>query len=117
MHGPADMKTAELALVVPTPLQAILPLASNLRWAWNHGSDFVWQALNADVWQQTHNPVLVLQNTPRSRFEKLAYDGEFLWHLRHLERKEQEYLTRASWFQQACPAEPTLLTAYFSMEY
>jgi starch phosphorylase len=111
------MKTAEFAIDLPAPLQAILPLATNLRWAWNHGSDFVWQTLNAEVWQQTHNPVLVLQNTPRSRFERLAYDGEFLWHLQHLERKEQEYLTRECWFQQAHPSEAALLTAYFSMEY
>jgi starch phosphorylase len=111
------MKTAEFSIDLPAALQSVVPLAFNLRWAWNHGSDFVWQALNADVWRQTRNPVLVLQNTPRSRLEKLAYDGEFLWHLQHLERKEQEYLTRKSWFQLTYPLEPTLLTAYFSMEY
>ncbi len=111
------MKTAEFAIDLPAALQSVVPLAFNLRWAWNHGSDFVWQALNADVWRQTRNPVLVLQNTPRSRLEKLAYDGEFLWHLQHLERKEQEHLTRESWFQLTYPLEPTLLTAYFSMEY
>ncbi|HET7202613.1 MAG TPA: DUF3417 domain-containing protein, partial [Steroidobacteraceae bacterium] len=94
------VRTAERSIHLPEALRAIEPLAFNLRWVWNHGADFVWSTLNAEVWKQTRNPVLVLRNTPRSRFEKLAYDGEFLWRLEHLARHEQEYLARPSWFQQ-----------------
>jgi len=102
----------------PRRSRAIEPLAFNLRWVWNHAADFVWERSNAEVWHQTRNPVLVLRNTPRSRFEKLAYDGEFLWHLEHLERKEREYLTRPGWFQQTYPeSSPPPLIAYFSMEF
>ena len=112
------MPVAERSIHLPEALKAIEPLAFNLRWVWNHAADFVWETLNADVWRQTHNPVLVLRNTPRSRFEKLAYDGEFLWHLEHLERKEREYLTRPGWFQQTYPeSSPPPLIAYFSMEF
>jgi starch phosphorylase len=108
---------AERLPQLPESLRALEPLARNLRWVWNHGADYVWSTLNAEVWQQTRNPVLVLRNTPRSRYEKLAYDGEFLWRLEHLARHEREYLTRPSWYQRAHPAESPPLTAYFSMEY
>ena len=112
------MPVAERSIHLPEALKAIEPLAFNLRWVWNHAADFVWETLNAEVWHQTRNPVLVLRNTPRSRFEKLAYDGEFLWHLEHLERKEREYLTRPGWFQQTYPeSSPPPLIAYFSMEF
>ncbi|HET9693009.1 MAG TPA: alpha-glucan family phosphorylase, partial [Steroidobacteraceae bacterium] len=111
------VRTAERSIHLPEALRAIEPLAFNLRWVWNHGADFVWSTLNAEVWKQTRNPVLVLRNTPRSRLEKLAYDGEFLWRLEHLARHEQEYLARPSWFQQTHTTRAPPLTAYFSMEY
>src|SRR5574338_1016398 len=99
------VRTAERSLRLPEALHAIEPLAFNLRWVWNHGGDFVWSTLNPDVWKQTRNPVLVLRNTPRSRLEKLAYDGEFLWRLEHLARHEREYLARPGWFQQTHPQQ------------
>jgi starch phosphorylase len=109
--------TADRSMHLPEALRAVESLAFNLHWVWNHGADFVWSALNAEVWAQTRNPVLVLRNTPRSRLEKLAYDGEFLWRLEHLARHEQEYLTRPGWYQQTYPSESPPLIAYFSMEY
>ena len=109
--------THDLATHLPAPLVPIVRLAFNLRWVWNHAADRVWEALNAEVWLQTHNPILVIQNTPRSRFDELARDGEFVERVRRLDRSEAEYLARPSWFQQACQLEPPPLTAYFSMEY
>jgi starch phosphorylase len=92
-------------------------LAYNLRWVWNHAADRVWEAFNAEVWLQTRNPILVLQNTPRSRFDELAHDTDFIERVRRLERQEAEYLSRPGWFQQTYTLEPPPLTAYFSMEY
>jgi starch phosphorylase len=31
-------------------------LALNLRWAWNHGTDFVWKQLDPALWELTRNP-------------------------------------------------------------
>jgi len=101
----------------PAPLAAISRLAYNLRWVWNHAADRVWEALNAEVWHQTRNPILVLQNTPRSRLDELARDAEFVERVRRLDRSEAEYLSRPGWFQGACPLETPPLIAYFSMEY
>ena len=106
-----------LATQLPAALAPIVRLAFNLRWTWNHATDRVWEALNAEVWHQTRNPILVIQNTPRSRFDELARDAGFVERVRHLERSEAEHLSRPSWFQQSSQLEPAPVIAYFSMEY
>jgi starch phosphorylase len=107
----------ELLAMLPPPLAPLARLALNLRWVWNHALDRVWEACNPEVWHQTRNPVLVIQNTPRSRFEELARDASFVERVRQIERSETEHLTRPSWFQQAFQLDPPPVIAYFSMEY
>jgi len=107
----------DFATHVPAALAPVVRLAFNLRWVWNHAADRVWEAFNAEVWLQTRNPILVLQNTPRSRFDELAHDTEFVERVRRLDRQEAEYRSRPGWFQQSYTIEPPPLTAYFSMEY
>ncbi len=107
----------ELGTHLPAALAPVVRLAFNLRWVWSHAADRLWETLNAEVWLQTRNPILVLQNTPRSRLDELAHDAEFVERVRRLDRQEAEYLSRPGWFQQAHEIEPPPLTAYFSMEY
>jgi starch phosphorylase len=107
----------DLLAILPPPLAPVARLALNLRWVWSHAMDRVWEACNVEVWHQTRNPVLVIQNTPRSRFEELARDASFVERVRQIERSETEHLTRPSWFQQAFQLDPPPVIAYFSMEY
>jgi starch phosphorylase len=107
----------ELGMHLPAALAPLVRLAFNLRWVWNHATDRLWETLNAEVWLQTRNPVLVLQNTPRSRLDELAHDPEFVERMKRLDRQEAEYLSRPGWFQQACEVEPPPLIACLSMEY
>ena len=107
----------ELLAMLPPPLAPLARLALNLRWVWNHALDRVWEACNPEVWHQTRNPVLAIQNTPRSRLEELARDPTFVERVRQLERSETEHLSRPSWFQQAFELDPPPVIAYFSMEY
>jgi starch phosphorylase len=107
----------DLASQLPPSLAPIARLAFNLRWVWNHGADRIWESLNAEVWHQTGNPILVLGNTPRSRLDELARDAEFVERVRRLDRSEAEYLSRPSWFQEVFAAERPPVIAYFSMEY
>src|SRR5512139_924851 len=106
-----------LARNMPAPLQGIARLAMNLRWVWNHATDRVWEALAPEVWNQTRNPVLVIQNTARSRFDELARNREFVERVQQLDHGLSEYLARPSWFQQTPACERGLRIAYFSMEY
>jgi starch phosphorylase len=113
-----DDALADLTSKLPGPLQPIARLAINLRWVWNHATDRVWETLAPEVWQQTANPILVLQNTPRSRLEELEQNAEFVERVRTLDRSLSEYLARPSWFQRtAATDERPLRIAYFSMEY
>jgi len=107
----------DLTAQLPVSIQAVARLAINLRWVWNHATDRVWEALAPDVWHQTANPILVLQNTPRSRLEELAQSSEFVERVRSLDRSLAEHLARPSWFQQRYSEERPLRIAYFSMEY
>ena len=106
-----------LARNMPPPLQGIARLAMNLRWVWNHATDRVWEALAPEVWHQTGNPVLVIQNTARSRFDELARNREFVERVQQLDHGLSEYLARPSWFQKTPACERGLRVAYFSMEY
>ena len=92
---------------LPPALAPIGRLALNLRWVWNHATDRLWEALNAEVWHQTRNPILVLQNTPRSRLDELARDAEFVERVRRLDRSEAEYLSRPELVPgQTCSMDP-----------
>jgi starch phosphorylase len=102
---------------LPAALEPLGRLALNLRWVWNHAADRLWEALAPDVWTQTRNPVLVIQNTPRSRLEELSRNADFIERLRRLDRSHAEYLARPSWYQERCTIERPLSIAYFSMEY
>jgi starch phosphorylase len=106
-----------LVRALPPVLVPIARLAINLRWVWNHATDRVWEAMSGEVWRRTGNPILVLQNTPRSRLEALAGNGEFVEGLRRLDRELSEYLSRPSWFERSYPLERPVHIAYFSMEY
>lgn len=44
-------------------------LALNLRSAWNHSADEIWQQLDPELWNLTHNPWAVL----RTISEKSCY--------------------------------------------
>ncbi len=107
----------ESASQLPPSIASLAKLAYNLRWVWNHAADRIWEAFNAEVWHRTGNPILVLQNTPRSRLDELGRDAEFVERVRRLDRGETEYLSRSSWFQGAYSLEAPPVIAYLSMEY
>ena len=73
---------------LPAALAPVVRLAYNLRWVWSHATDRLWETMDAVVWLQTRNPILVLQNTPRSRLDELVHDPGFVERVRRLDRRE-----------------------------
>ena len=47
---------------IPSP---IAELALDLRWSWNHATDDLWRDLDADLWEATRNPWLIVQSVSR----------------------------------------------------
>jgi len=64
----------------PTPpqgLEALTELAMDLRWAWNHAADDLWQQLDPALWKATHHPNVVLQTVSRDRLASALADPAF----------------------------------------
>lgn len=103
--------------LLPAPLAILNELAADLYWSWNHASDQLWQTINTEVWEHTHNPVSVLQLTSDARLEALARDSDFLQQLATLVEARRKYLTEPGWYAQQYPDQPVRGIAYFSMEF
>ena len=103
--------------LLPEPLRVLEDLAADLHWSWNHASDQLWRRLNAEVWEQTGNPICVLQLTSGLELERLATDTDFLQQLQELQRARAAYLLDPGWYQRTYPTCVVRGIAYFSMEF
>jgi starch phosphorylase len=100
-------------LSLPPGLEGLAELALDLRWTVRQTTDRIWEMLDAEAWEKTKNPYLILQNVSRARLEEAAADETL--------RKEI-----ASWQEKRCrllerPLPPggddPSSIAYFSMEF
>src|SRR6188508_623252 len=92
--------------ILPEPLAVLHELAADLHWSWSHASDQIWQRLNSEIWENTHNPVSVLHFTSDQTLQELAGDTSFLRELKKLVAAREQYLTTPGWYAQRYPAAP-----------
>jgi starch phosphorylase len=52
-------------------------VALNLRWSWNHSPDQLWERLDPELWDLTHNPGFVLQTVSREKLRSVTGDPGF----------------------------------------
>jgi starch phosphorylase len=97
--------------------ESLAALALNLRWAWNHGTDFVWKQLDPVLWELTQNPWIVLQTVSRGKLEELLNNADFRRQLDDLLEVGRRRADTPAWFQQVHPQAALTSVAYFSMEY
>ncbi|HTF86001.1 MAG TPA: DUF3417 domain-containing protein, partial [Cellvibrio sp.] len=83
---------------LPEPLAILNELAADLCWSWNHGGDELWQQINSEVWDHTHNPVSVLQLTSDADLARLAGDPAFVAQLDSLVTARRHYLDGPAWY-------------------
>jgi glycogen phosphorylase len=102
---------------LPEPLAILNELAADLCWSWNHGGDELWQQINSEVWDHTHNPVSVLQLTSDAELARLAGDPAFVAQLDSLVKARRRYLDGPAWYSRHYPDQPVRGIAYFSMEF
>ena len=102
---------------LPAEIAALEDLALDLRWTWNHGSDALWMQLDADLWERTHNPWLILLNLSPRRLELLAQDPAFLAQYGRAVQARQDYARASTWWSEASADRAPMKVAYFSMEY
>ena len=98
-------------------VESLIELALDMRWSWNHHGDEVWQHIDPELWELTHNPWLVLLTVPHGRLHEVMANSAFRETVNDLLKGKQKALEKITWFQQSHPLEKLSSVAYFCMEF
>jgi len=96
---------------------SLAELALNMRCAWNHATDEVWQKLDPALWELTHNPWGVLQAISKDRLEHFLADPAFRKKVDELIQIRKRAAAAPAWFQKNHPQSALTCVAYFCMEF
>lgn len=103
--------------VLPSPLEPLGELATNLRWAWHPQTGDVFHAIDAQIWQACgHDPVRFLGEVRAERLAQVAQDEGLVDWIRRSRDDLRGYLSGDRWYQSLGAAAPASI-AYFSPEY
>lgn len=97
--------------------EALRELALDLRWSFNHSADHLWERLDPELWELTHNPWIILQTISQEKLASVAADPDFQTLVADLHRERQTAQRPGGWFQEAHPRSDLTGVAYFSMEF
>ena len=97
--------------------EALTDLALDLRWSFNHSADQLWEQLDPELWDLTHNPWVMLQTVSREKLQTVTSDPGFKKLLADLHREKSLVEESEAWFQKAHPRAGVSTIAYFSMEF
>ena len=92
-------------------------LALDLRWSFNHSADQLWEQLDPELWELTHNPWVLLQTVSREKLQTVISEPRFQELLVDLHREKTLAEASDAWFQKAHPRSGVSAIAYFSMEF
>lgn len=102
---------------LPPELSKLRALALDLRWTWSHEGDEFWGSVATELWEETHNPWVILQSLTKDRLAALAADVKFGEELNTFAAEREQYLRTAGWFKGMDTADQLAGVAYFSMEF
>ncbi len=113
------VRTFHVRPALPERLGALVEIAYNLRWSWDHESISLFRRLDRDLWEESgHNPVLMLGSIRQERLQELAQDEAFLAHLDRVAADLRTYVAAAgTWHRKKFGAADAPVAAYFSMEF
>jgi starch phosphorylase len=94
----------------------LIRLALDVHWAWNHSTDKLWERLDAELWDLTHNPWVVLQTVSTQKLDAALADPEFQKMVAEFD-EARTTPTAPRWFESTHPGAALKTVAYFSMEY
>ena len=97
--------------------EALTELALDVRWAFNHSADKLWERLDPELWDLTHNPWIVLQTVSRERLQSVTTDPALQSLIADLHREKKAAELSEGWFQKTHPRSALTAVAYFSMEF
>jgi starch phosphorylase len=98
-------------------VDALVELALNLHWSWNHAADELWEALDKELWETTQNPWVILRTVSHEKIKAALGSVEFGHRLDSLLQQNRESYRADAWFQYKHPDAAVSTIAYFSMEF
>ena len=98
-------------------VDALVELALNLHWSWNHAADELWEGLDKELWATTQNPWVILRTVSREKIKAALDAPEFSGLLDSLLQQNRESYQADAWFQHKHPEKALTTVAYFSMEF
>lgn len=108
---------AFLPRTLPEKLSVLTELALNLHWTWNHALDALWEIIDPELWERSHNPWVILQNASKQRLDELEGNEEFLEKLDGALQDHRCYHSEPGWYEQQQTGDDPGIIAYFSMEF
>ena len=97
--------------------EVLTPLALDLRWSFNHSADQLWEKLDPELWDLTHNAWIVLQTVSQKKLQSIAADPAFQKLVTEVHRARQAAEESDGWFQKNHAGSPLRAVGYFSMEF
>ncbi|MCS7296789.1 MAG: alpha-glucan family phosphorylase [Bacteroidia bacterium] len=96
--------------LLPEAIRPLTSLAYNLWWSWNPDAQHLFHFIYPEAWENSENPVWILNHTPNHRWEALSRDEEFLRLFGQVLHQFQSYMAQP--LQSDKPK-----VAYLCMEY
>jgi glycogen phosphorylase len=98
-------------------MDALVELALNLHWSWNHAADDLWEGLDKELWATTQNPWVILQTVSEEKIKAALAAPEFRRRLDEVLGQNRESYSSDAWFQKKHSGAALTSIAYFSMEF
>lgn len=98
-------------------IDALVEMALNLHWSWNHAADELWKALDKELWDATQNPWVILWTVSPEKIKTALSTPEFRQRLDNLLLQNRESYNTDAWFQNKHRDAALTSVAYFSMEF
>ncbi|MGA8224367.1 MAG: alpha-glucan family phosphorylase [Candidatus Acidiferrales bacterium] len=98
-------------------LDALTELALDLRWSYNRSSDKLWEHMDPELWDLTHNPWIVLQTVSREKLQSVTADPDFQSLVADLHSERRTAEQSQGWFQKTHSHSGLTSIVYFSMEF
>ncbi|MFM2071899.1 MAG: glycogen phosphorylase [Actinomycetota bacterium] len=102
---------------VPTALESIREVATNLRWTWDRDTKQLFDRLDHQAWEASgHDPLQLLATIQPERWEQLAADPSIIEATQAAAARLRGAMNDPRWFQGRADS-PLHLVAYFSPEF
>jgi starch phosphorylase len=102
---------------VPTALESIREVATNLRWTWDRDTKQLFDRLDHQAWEASgHDPLQLLATIQPERWEQLAADSSIIEATEAAAARLRGAMSDPRWFQGRVDS-PLHLVAYFSPEF